>query len=78
MNVNQIRLHLARQPFEPFVISVADGASFKVDHPELLQFSDTARTVHFTSREGRRVVINLMLVTRLETLELANPKPESE
>ena len=36
MTAEQLREFVKRKPFEPFTIHLADGASFKVTHPESL------------------------------------------
>jgi hypothetical protein len=65
MTIEKLKaLHRAR-PFRPFVIHTADGASFRVDHPEFLAQSPTGRTVTLELGDGSSQHIDLLLVTRL-------------
>ena len=42
--------HVAR-PFKPFVISMADGRSYEVDHPEVLGYVPGARVATLWVRD---------------------------
>ena len=66
MTIEKLKaLHGAR-PFRPFVIHVADGASFRVDHPEFMAQSPMGRTITLELHDGSTQHIDLLLVTRLE------------
>jgi len=66
MTIEKLKsLHGAR-PFRPFVIHVADGASFRVDHPEFMAQSPLGRTLTLELHDGSTQHIDLLLVTRLE------------
>jgi hypothetical protein len=47
MTFNQIRQALTRQPFHPFLLILADGRSFTIEHPEFCAVSPTGREVTF-------------------------------
>ena len=65
----QIRQSLRSQPFEPFVIRLADGRAFVVRHPELAMLTPSGRTV-YVAVEGERVErIDALLVTSLSAAD---------
>ncbi len=53
-------------PFRPFRISISDGRSFLVDHPEFLFVTRNGRTVILETPEEHVVQLDTMLVTGLE------------
>lgn len=67
MTVEQIEdMHRAR-PFKPFVIHVADGRSFRVDHPEFLAQLPGSRIISVGVPErGTFQLIDLPLITGIE------------
>jgi hypothetical protein len=66
MTIEQLRkLHQAR-PFEPFDLRLADGRSIPVNHPELLSFSTTGRTIALGVPDGTIEIVDLLLVTSLK------------
>ena len=58
-------LHQART-FQPFVIRAGDGQSLSVDHPEMLAYAPSHRTMTVYLRDGSFQIIDLLLVTGLE------------
>jgi hypothetical protein len=61
------RVHRA-QPFRPFTLSLADGRSVKIPHPEFLWVPPIAqRTFMVADAEGDIETIDLLLVTSLKT-----------
>ena len=66
MTVEQLRnVHQAR-PFQPFTIHVADGRSFRVDHPEFVSRSQSGRTIVVHQPDDSFSILDLLLVTELE------------
>jgi hypothetical protein len=66
MTVEQLRqVHQAR-PFRPFTLHVADGRSFRVEHPDFLSRSPSGRTVIVHGADDRFDVLDLLLVTGIE------------
>lgn len=61
--------HLAR-PFRPFTLHLADGRSFRVEHPEFLAVTGGGRTIIVTFPRSERVeMIDLLMVTSISTGE---------
>jgi hypothetical protein len=52
MTIEQLILHHSRQPFKPFRLSLADGRTFEVPHPEVL-----ARPVKVGEKYGRTITV---------------------
>jgi hypothetical protein len=66
MTIEQLRnIHSAR-PFRPFSIHMGDGRSFRVEHPELLSYSPTGRTVIVHQSGDGFSILDLLLATELE------------
>jgi len=58
-------LHGAR-PFRPFRLSLADGRSVQVKHPEVLGVSPGGRTLHLFFDDEHSEYIDLLHVTSIE------------
>jgi hypothetical protein len=67
MTIERLKEYLERRPFEPFDIYLADGRSVHVDHPEFLMQSRTHRTVTVALPDDRMAVVDLLLVTSIES-----------
>ncbi len=66
MTIGKIRdLHQA-QPFQRLMIHLADGRSFRVEHPEFMSISPTGRTIVVHLPDDSVHIIDLFLVTSLE------------
>jgi hypothetical protein len=66
MTVEQIKeLHFAR-PFRPFIMHLADGRSFEVNHPEFLSYSRSGRILHFVTPQDHQEHIELLMVVSVE------------
>ena len=84
MNIQEIKDAKDQRPFQPFKIRMADGRAIRVTHPDAIAwntpFADDEdsvaaaepRTAICVIPGGRRVVIELALVTSLSLL----PVPE--
>ena len=60
----EIRKVQRAQPFQPFLIQMADGQSFRIDHPELMFVTRNGRTVVF-DHDGHVEILACMLITSL-------------
>jgi len=65
MTIELFRAALRREPFEPFVIHLADGRGISVRHPEQVAISPTGRTVHVVHADDTWNIADLLLVTDL-------------
>jgi hypothetical protein len=65
MTTQELQLHHAQKPFEPFRLLVADGRSYEVRHPERLASLRTGRMISVATDEGF-VILDLLLITGLE------------
>ena len=71
MTIEQFRAALRNQPFQPFVVHLADGRGIPVRHPEQVAISPTGRTIHVVQADDTWNVADLLLVTDLEFSEPA-------
>ena len=69
MDIAGVREALHRQPFEPFVIQLADGRALPVRHPDFVAL-DRRRVIVITEDGGWSVVEPLLIVS----LDYAQPK----
>ena len=67
MTSDQLTTILTSRPFQPFRIHLADGRHLDVEHPEFIAYRGGRTAVVYTGAE-RNEVIDLLLVTSLETL----------
>jgi hypothetical protein len=73
MTLEAFREELNAQPFQPFVIHLADGRSIPVVSREFIMRDPLGRTVLVYQPDGRLSTIDLLLVTELEK----NPNSQS-
>jgi hypothetical protein len=78
MHIDEILAPLRRQPFVPFRLHAADGASFDIRHPELLFVSTRSAYVGLPLEPpqlvaDRVVTIALGHISRLEELPIPTP-----
>lgn len=55
-------------PFEPFRVRMADGRSIDVPHPDFMHLSPTGRRLIVDRSDDFFEVIDVLLVTSVETL----------
>jgi hypothetical protein len=67
MTVEQLRNAYNAKPFQPFILHLADGRNVSVHHPENMAFSPSGRTVTVYQPDDSSHVVDLLLVTDLET-----------
>lgn len=66
MTIEQLRTAYQAEPFQPFVLHLADGRAISVRHREFMLFSPSGRTVIVSQPDDSWNVIDLLLVTDLE------------
>jgi len=72
MDIRGVREALHREPFEPFVIRLADGRSLPVPHPDFVAL--TPRRVIVGAKDDSWSVVEPLLIVSLDT---PPPKPKS-
>jgi hypothetical protein len=66
MTVGEVRRHYDAQPFQPFVMHLADGRNLPVARREFLAISPVGRTVLVFQPDESFDIVDLSLVTDLE------------
>jgi len=66
MKADEVRSMLQRQPFQPFVIHVADGGAIPVKHVHFVFLAPTGREVIVYQPNGTWQVLDVPLITRLD------------
>ena len=66
MTIEQLRNFYSAQPFQPFIMHLADGRSIPVLHPEFMASAPSGRTITVYQPDDTLNVIDLLLVTDLE------------
>jgi hypothetical protein len=72
MTIERFRDFYDAQPFQPFVIHLADGRDIPVHHRDFVMAAPSGRTVVVQQPDDTLNVIDLLLVTDLEVQPLAN------
>ena len=67
MKIEKVREVLHAQPFRPFWIHFADGGRIPVAHEDFVAIDPTGREMLVYLPDGRHQIVDVMLVTRLET-----------
>jgi hypothetical protein len=68
MTSEQLQHHIRRQPFEPFILHLADDEKIPVRHPEFILHVPGDRTCVVAHEEERVYsTIDLLLVSRITT-----------
>lgn len=74
MTIEQLRRMIHAEPFEPFVMHLADGGEVPVHHPEFIAVSPTGRTcVVWEDDSNAFGVVDLLLVTQLRVERNGKP-----
>jgi len=68
VTVEKLREMYNAKPFMPFRVHLADGRSVDIDHPEFLMFSRSGRTIYVSKPDDTFEIIDLLLVTSLESI----------
>lgn len=66
MTIEQVRAAYNNQPFQPFVIHLADGREILVPHRDFMLTVPSGRTIIVVKPDDSWNVIDLLLVTDLE------------
>ena len=66
MTIEKIKSLYEAQPFQPFVIHLADGRGIPVLSPEFMLAAPSGRTVYVCQPDDTFNIIDLLLVTDLE------------
>jgi hypothetical protein len=72
VTIDKIRKFYDAQPFQPFVIHMADGRQVPVHHPDFMAAAPSGRTVTVYQPDDTLNVIDLLLVTDLEAKRPGN------
>jgi hypothetical protein len=68
MTTEQFQATLHQSPFQPFIIRMADGRAFEVQHRDFVSRSPSGRTVIVHHEDENYSVLDLLLMTELEIL----------
>ena len=66
MTIERVRELFNAQPFQPFVMHLADGREISVHHREFMAMSPSGRTVVVYQPDDTMNIVDLLLVTDLE------------
>ena len=72
MTIERIRELYNAQPFQPFLIHLADGCSVPVHHREFMMSVPSGRTLFVAQPDDSVNIIDLLLVTDLELKPAGN------
>jgi hypothetical protein len=72
MTIEQLRTVYNAQPFQPFVIHLADGREVPVHHREFILTVPSGRTILVAQPDDTLNIIDLLLVTDLELKPTSN------
>jgi hypothetical protein len=68
MTGEQVRSLYRAMPFKPFRVQMADGRSIDVPHPDFMHLSPTGRRLIVDRSDDSFEVIDVLLVTSVETI----------
>ena len=66
MQAKELRTIYRAQPFQPFVVHLADGRAIPVKHQEFMALSPAGRSAVVYGEDGGFEVIDILLITGLE------------
>jgi hypothetical protein len=61
---DQLRQMVTASPFVPFIVKLADGRQFEVEHPELASCSVDGRSMSLYDRDGLHL-LEMLLVAEM-------------
>lgn len=67
MTKEVLREAVQRQPFRPFSLRMADGATYHVPARDFVSLSPNGRTVIVFGEENKLKILDAMLITEIET-----------
>lgn len=77
MTGEQLRQMHQMRPFRPFRIHMADGRYVDVHHPEFMAQTPGGRTIVVTKADDTFEVLDLLLVSSLETINGSKSRGEN-
>jgi hypothetical protein len=72
MTIEQVRTYYDAQPFQPFVVHLADGREISIPSREFMMAAPSGRTIAVYQADSTVHVIDLLLVTDLELRPVGN------
>jgi hypothetical protein len=72
MTIDRLRELYNAQPFQPFVIHLADGREIGVQHREFMGAAPNGRTIVVFQPDNSMNIIDLLLVTDVEIKPVSN------
>jgi hypothetical protein len=66
MTIEKIRELYHAEPFQPFILHLADGRQLEVVRREYLSMAVSGRTIYVTQPDDSFNIVDLLLVTDLE------------
>jgi hypothetical protein len=74
MTLEQVQMAYSAEPFQPFVLHLADGREIPVHHREFMATAPNGRTIMVYLPDSTSHIIDLLLVTDLEFKPRGNGK----
>jgi len=68
MQMKELQHAYNTQPFEPFVIHIADGRKVRVDHPDFMALSSAGRSTVVYDKTGGFEIIDVLLISSLKVI----------
>ncbi|HTG44184.1 MAG TPA: hypothetical protein VK633_06595 [Verrucomicrobiae bacterium] len=63
----RVRELLRREPFRPFLIRMADGREYRIEHPDfVLAAASDVPQITIEERDGRQHYLSALLITSIE------------
>lgn len=74
MTIEQLRSTQKAQPFVPFTLHLADGRSYRIEHPDFISSHPQGRTiiVYKPGENGDLEILDLLLVVGIEVHKSAS------
>ena len=66
MTIDRVRELYSAQPFQPFIIHLADGREIPVHHRDFIMTAPSGRTIYVSQPDDTFNIIDLLLVTDIE------------
>lgn len=66
MTTEQIRAVMAKKPFQPFSLKLADGSRVRVKSPEFMYVFPSGRTILVATGQEAHEIIDVLMVTSIE------------
>jgi hypothetical protein len=83
MRPNDLLEHLRRRPFQPFIMTLTDGRSYAVHHPELAMVGLSTVLLGLPARDTRdpvferTVTVSLQHIMQIEPVGSATTSPSN-